>query len=161
MQTETLARPRPPAGEAPEMERLFVSFTLAGQLCGIPALAVRDVLGEQTITRMPLAPPEIAGSLNLRGRIVTAIDLRARLRLPPAPQGEARMSVVTDQGGELYAFLVDQVSAVMNLPASSFEPRPPSLPLTWAAFSPGAYRLDSGLLVELDVARLLAFGREG
>ena len=57
-------------------EKVFVTLTVAGQLCGVPALTVRDILGEQTITRIPMAPREIAGSLNLRGRIVTAVDLR-------------------------------------------------------------------------------------
>ena len=94
----------------------------------MPVLGVRDILGEQTITRIPLAPPEIAGSLNLRGRIVTAIDLRRRLRLPPPPPGQPRMSVVAEQGGELYALLVDQVSEVMSLKASAFERNPPTLP---------------------------------
>src|SRR5579875_2705480 len=111
----------PHAAADPQAERVFVTLTLADQLCGIPVLGVRDVLAEQVITRIPLAPPEIAGSLNLRGRIVTAIDLRRRLRLPPAPPNLKRMSVVADQGGELYALLVDQVSEVMNLAAASFE----------------------------------------
>ena len=94
----------------------------------MPVLAVRDILGEHAITRIPLAPTEIAGSLNLRGRIVTAIDLRRRLRLPPAPADQPRMSVVAEQGGELYALLVDQVSEVMSLKASAFERNPPTLP---------------------------------
>jgi len=123
--------------------------------CGVPVLGVRDILAEQAITRIPLAPPEIAGSLNLRGRIVTAIDLRRRLRLPPAPAGQPRMSVVAEQGGELYALLVDQVSEVMSLPAHSFERNPPTLPPAWAAYSAGIHRLQGRLLVVLDVARLL------
>ena len=65
-----------------EEERVFVTLTVAEQLCGVPVLGVRDILGEHAITRIPLAPTEIAGSLNLRGRIVTAIDLRRRLRPP-------------------------------------------------------------------------------
>ena len=119
-------------------------------------LGVRDILGEHAITRIPLAPTEIAGSLNLRGRIVTAIDLRRRLRLPPAPAGQPRMSVVAEQGGELYALLVDQVSEVMSLKASAFEHNPPTLPAAWAQFSTGIYRLDGRLLVVLDVGKLLA-----
>src|SRR5215472_15174737 len=74
----------------------FVSVTIADQLFGIPVLQVQDVLGAQRITRIPLAPAEVAGSLNLRGRIVTAIDIRVRLRLPPRPDSKQAMSVVVD-----------------------------------------------------------------
>jgi purine-binding chemotaxis protein CheW len=144
-----------------EGDRQFVTLTVADQLCGVPVLGVRDILGEQVITRIPLAPPEVAGSLNLRGRIVTAIDLRQRLGLPAAPQGTRRMSVVAEQGGELYALLVDQVSEVMRVTASAFERNPPTLPATWARFSTGIYRLEDRLLVVLDVAKLLALGEPG
>jgi len=137
-------------------ERVFVTLTVADQLCGVPVLGVRDILGEHKITRIPLAPSEIAGSLNLRGRIVTAIDLRRRLHLPEPAPGTARMSVVAEQAGELYALLVDQVSEVMSLKASAFERNPPTLPPEWAQFSSGIYRLDNRLLVVLDVGKLLA-----
>ncbi len=142
-------------------EQVLVTLTVADQLCGIPVLGVRDVLGQQPTTRIPLAPPEIAGSLNLRGRIVTAIDLRCRLGLPPAAPGSARMSVVAEQGGELYALLVDQVAEVMTLQAASFEPSPPTLPPAWAEFSTGIYRLEGRLLIVLNVARLLAITERG
>src|ERR1700704_2519956 len=142
-------------------EQVYVTLTVAGQLCGIPVLGVRDILAEQAITRIPLAPPDIAGSLNLRGRIVTAIDLRRRLNLPPPPEGQKRMSVVAEQGGELYALLVDQVSEVLSLDASMFERNPPTLEKCWAEFSTGIFRLDGRLLVVLDVSRLLALGVEG
>lgn len=154
MTLDVLDRPDAAADD----EQVFVTLTLADQLCGVPVLGVRDILSEQAITRIPLAPPEIAGSLNLRGRIVTAIDLRRRLKLPPAPTGQPRMSVVAEQGGELYALLVDQVSEVMTLRASAFERNPPTLPPEWAAYSDGIFRLDGKLLVVLDVARLLAVG---
>ncbi|MEA2788322.1 MAG: purine-binding chemotaxis protein CheW, partial [Acetobacteraceae bacterium] len=123
---------RPDAAMINEDNQVLVTLTVGDQLCGIPVLAVRDILGEQIITRIPLAPPEIAGSLNLRGRIVTAIDLRRRLRLPPAARGQARMSVVAEQGGELYALLVDQVSEVLSLDATLFERNPPTLEKSWA-----------------------------
>ena len=154
MTTDVLERPD--SAVADDEERVFVTLTVADQLCGIPVLGVRDILGEQVITRIPLAPPEIAGSLNLRGRIVTAIDLRRRLKLPPPPAGARRMSVVAEQGGELYALLVDQVSEVMSLKPSAFERNPPTLPPTWTKFSVGVYRLEDRLLVVLDVGRLLA-----
>jgi purine-binding chemotaxis protein CheW len=159
MSTDALELDRPDS--KPDEEQVFVTLTVADQLCGVPVLGVRDILGEQSITRIPLAPPEIAGSLNLRGRIVTAIDLRRRLRLPPSPPDCRRMSVVAEQGGELYALLVDQVSEVMSLPASAFERNPPTLEPAWAAFSTGIYRLADRLLVVLDVGRLLALSDAG
>jgi purine-binding chemotaxis protein CheW len=152
---------RPDNAVANDEERVFVTLTVADQLCGIPVLGVRDILGEQIITRIPLAPPEIAGSLNLRGRIVTAIDLRRRLKLPPPPAGARRMSVVAEQGGELYALLVDQVSEVMSLKPGAFERNPPTLSPAWAMFSVGVYRLEDRLLVVLDVGRLLALSDAG
>ena len=146
----------PAAGD----ERVFVTLTIGEQLCGVPVQSVRDVLGEQTITPIPLAPPQIAGSLNLRGRIVTAIDLRRRLHLTPAPAGAPRMSVVAEQGSELYALLVDQVSEVMSLSAATFERNPPTLPPHWAAHSQGIHRLQDRLMVVLDVGRVLALTPE-
>ena len=145
---------------ASDNQHVLVTLTVGDQLCGVPVLSVRDVLGPQVITRIPLAPPEIAGSLNLRGRIVTAIDLRVRLRLPPAAPNQQRMSVVTELGGELYALLVDQVAEVLSPPASAFETNPPTLPRAWAEFSNGIYRLPDRLLVVLDVNKLLALSTE-
>jgi purine-binding chemotaxis protein CheW len=132
----------------------FASVIVGGQLFGIPVLQVQDVLGPQRLTRIPLAPKEIAGSLNLRGRIVTAVDLRTRLGLPPAEDPKSSMSVVVDHGGELYSFVVDQVGEVLSL-SEGFEPSPPTLDPLWRDVSAGIYRLDGTLLVVLDVARLL------
>lgn len=150
-------RPDPAADD----ERVFVMLTVAGQTCGVPVASVRDILGAQVITRVPLAPPEIAGSLNLRGRIVTAIDLRRRLRLPPPDMGQTLMSVVAEHGGDLYALLVDQVSEVTSLKSEAFEQNPPTLEPAWAAFSAGIYRLEDRLLVVLDVSKLLTLSGEG
>lgn len=135
----------------------YVSVTVAKQLFGIPVLQVQDALGPQRITRVPLAPPEVAGSLNLRGRIVTAIDLRTRLKLPPLPDGERGMSVVVEQGGELYSLIVDAVGEVLSLPSSGLDHNPTTLDPTWRDVSAGIYRLDKILLMVLDVARVLDF----
>jgi len=137
----------------------FVTMIIQGHLFGIPVLTVQDVLGVQKITRIPLAPKEIAGSLNLRGRIVTAIDVRLRLDLEPRPPEEKAMSVVVDQGGELYSLMVDTVGEVLSLPLAKFERNPPTLDNKWREFSLGIYRLEENLLVVLDVGRLLDFNR--
>jgi purine-binding chemotaxis protein CheW len=143
------------AGEA----RDFVTMTIHNQLFGIPVLTVQDVLGPQKITRIPLASPEVAGALNLRGRIVTAIDVRKRLGLPHAEDGAKSMSVVVDFRGELYSLIIDSVGEVLSLPPDSFERNPATLDPAWREVSAGVYRLKSQLLVVLDVARLLNFGK--
>ena len=137
----------------------FITMTIAGQLFGIPALFVQDVLGPQRLTRIPLAPPEVAGSLNLRGRIVTAIDVRTRLGLPPRPETMRGMSVVVDFSGELYSLQIDQVGEVLNLQQESFEDNPPTLDPRWREISRGIYRLKEKLLVVIDVTQLLNLSR--
>lgn len=143
-----------PSGAARPALDLIVSLRVGGQLCGLPVHAVRDVLGPQMITRVPLAAPEIAGNLNLRGRIVTTIDLRRRLGL--VPDGAPAMSVVTEHGPELYALLVDRVLEVVNVAACALAPLPPTLAAGWSRFGTGVYQLQEGLLIMLDVDRLLA-----
>src|SRR5688572_3433820 len=105
------------SGAESQGTREFVSMTVAGQLFGIPVLTVQDVLGEQRITRVPLALPEVAGTLNLRGRIVTAIDMRRRLGLEARPPEITGMNVVVDRAGELYSLIVDSVGEVLSLDA--------------------------------------------
>ncbi len=143
----------PPPGEAP---MVYVTLTVAGQLCGVPVSAVRDVLRQQPISPVPLAPPDIAGNLNLRGRIVTAIDLRRRLQLPAAPAGTQPMALVTESNGELYALLVDQVSEVLSPERERFEANPHTLPPAWTKYSAGLFRLENALMIVLDLSRLLA-----
>ena len=97
------------AAEEKQSKQLeYVTMTIAGQWFGIPVLSVQDVLGPQNIAMIPLAPPEVAGSLNLRGRIVTAIDPRVRLGLPKREEDATVMSVVVEHQGELYSLLIDQ-----------------------------------------------------
>ncbi len=154
--SKDVSEPRVKSGGTDD-HREFVSITVADQLFGIPVLQVQDVLGPQRITRIPLAPPEVAGSLNLRGRIVTAIDLRTRLRLPPLPEGQSGMSIVVDHGGELYSVIVDQVGEVLSLGGDTAERNPATLDPVWREVSGGIHRLDKTLLIVLDVARVLDF----
>ena len=143
---------------APETQD-YVTMFIDGQMFGIAVLTVQDVLGPQKITRIPLAPREVAGSLNLRGRIVTAIDVRLRLGLKRPDDDNKGMSVVVEQSGELYSLMVDQVGEVLSLPVAKFERNPPTLDTMWREFSAGIYRLDDKLLVVLDVAKLLDFNK--
>ena len=137
---------------------LVLTITVGGQACGVPVLAVRDVLGTQSITPIPLAPAEIEGAMNLRGRIVTAVDLRRRLGLPGRPAGAQPMSVVVEHGGELYAMLADAVADVVPLPATERDANPPTLDPQWREVSRGVHRRDGALLILLDVDRVLAIG---
>ena len=142
-----------------EGSRDYVTMTIADQLFGIPVLAVQDVLGPQRITRIPLSPPEVAGALNLRGRIVTAIDVRRRLNLPPRAADNPGMSVVVDHKGELYSLIVDAVGEVMSLPSDAYERNPSTLDPRWREVSGGIYRLKGKLLVVLGVSNLLEIRR--
>ncbi|HEV7268475.1 MAG TPA: chemotaxis protein CheW [Falsiroseomonas sp.] len=137
---------------------LFLTLAVAGQACGVPVLVVRDVLGPQAITRIPLAPPEVAGSLNLRGRIVTAVDLRRRLGLPMREAEVQPMSIVVEMAGELYSMLADSVGEVVPLRQEESASNPPTLDAVWRDVSKGVHRRDGQLLIVLDVERVLAIG---
>lgn len=134
----------------------FVTVTIAEQLFGIPVLVVQDVLGPQKITKIPLAPPEVGGALNLRGRIVTAIDVRCRLGLPPREDDGERMSVVVEHNSELYSLIVDSVGEVLSMSADTYESNPSTLDATWREVSGGIYRLNGELMIVLEVDNMLS-----
>lgn len=144
-----------PGGNAKTAQ--FVSVSIDGQMFGIPVLLVQDILGPQRITRILLAPPEVAGSLNLRGRIVTAIHVRRRLGVEPLPAGQQTMSVVVEYHGDLYSLIVDGVGEVLTLNLDQFEPHPPTMAPRVRDLSAGIYQLKEHLLVILDVSNLLDF----
>ena len=145
------------ASETGVATRDFLTIMIGEQIFGIPILQVQDVLGPQSVTRVPLAPKAVAGSLNLRGRIVTAIDVRACLGLPPLERtgGRQDMSVVVENGGELYSLMIDKVGDVLSLPSRDFEKSPGTLDPHWRSVCDGIYRLKDRLLVVLDVPGLL------
>lgn len=132
-----------------------VSMRLAGQLFGIPVMNVQDVMREQPIAPIPLASPVIAGSINVRGRIVTAIDMRRRIGLPDAEAGSPAMHVVVEHQGDLYALMVDAVGDVLSLSAEACERVPANIDPAWRALATGVHRLEKELLIHLDVARVI------
>src|SRR5437588_11985132 len=90
----------------------YVTVMIGGQLFGLRISRVQDVFMPDRLTRVPLAPPEIAGVLNLRGRIVTAVDLRRRLGMAPRAGGRPAMAVGIELKGESYGLLIDSVGEV-------------------------------------------------
>lgn len=140
-----------------DVQSEYLTIYLGDQLFGIPVLQVQDVLGPQNITFIPLAPPEITGSLNLRGRIVTAIDIRKFLGIEYDEEAKKKsMSVVLEQGGELFSLQIEKVGDVMALDPARLEKNPPTMDGRWKDVSAGIYRMDGRLLVILDVPRLLS-----
>src|SRR5262249_25848686 len=136
----------------------YVTATIGGQLFGMPISRCQDVFVPDRLTRVPLAAPEIAGMLNLRGRIVTAIDMRRRLGLPPLEDGKPRMAVGIESKGESYGLLIDSVGEVLKLPVASCEENPVNLDARLARVSGGGHRVEGSLLVVIDVDRVLEVG---
>ncbi len=135
----------------------FLTIMIGDQIFGIPILQVQDVLGKQKITKIPLAPNGIAGSLNLRGRIVTAIDVRICLGMPPLEKrtDAEEMSVVVEYQNELFSLMIDKVGDVLTLSMKDYESNPSTLDPQWRNICQGIYRLKDRLLVLLNVPRLL------
>src|ERR1700704_262481 len=138
----------------------YVTAMSGGQLFGLPISRVQDVFMPDRITRVPLSVPEIAGVLNLRGRIVTAIDMRRRLGLPPRSDDKPSMAVGIELKGESYGLLIDTVGEVMKLGDETREPDPVNLDGRLARVSGGVHRLDGQLMVFLDVDHVLNHGRD-
>lgn len=153
--TETTAPRRHSDKQAERASKQLVTLTIADQLFGVPVLSVQDVLAPQPVARVPLAHPVVAGLINLRGRIVTAIDMRRRMGLPPRDEGVEGMSVVVEYQTELYSLNIDTIGDVVSVPLDQIEGNLATLDPLWRGFADGIYRLDEDLLVILDITRLL------
>jgi purine-binding chemotaxis protein CheW len=137
------------------MSTQFATFWLGEGLYGIEVQRVREVLRQQDLTRVPLAPDTVAGLINLRGQVVTTIDLRRRLGLAGADDGQP-MLVVVLVDGESIALLVDRIGGVVDVLDDQFEPPPDTLVGTVRELVRGAYKLDGRLLLGLDVDAAVA-----
>jgi purine-binding chemotaxis protein CheW len=131
-----------------------VTFRVGDQWFGVDVLVVQEVIGHQRIALVPLAAPGIAGFLNLRGQIVTAIDLHRRLEIS-SRTSEPLMNVVVRDGEELFALIVDEVGDVAAISPDALEPPPANLAGLWSRVCTAVVRMDKGLLAIVDVTRLL------
>ena len=133
----------------------YVTVTIGDHMFGLPIFRVQDVFVPVGLTRVPLAPPEVAGILNLRGRVVTAIDMRSRLDFGEREAGKPVMAIGIEFKGESYGLLVDAVGEVMQLHNSACEAKPTNLDPRLSRVAAGIYRLEGQLMVVLDVDRVL------
>ena len=131
----------------------LATFRLDGDLYGIEVEHVQEVLRSQQLTRVPLAPPAVAGLINLRGQVVTAIELRERLGRPARPEGTDAVVIVVRLRGEAVSLLVDSIADVVDVDAADFESPPDTLEGQARDLIRGAYKLDGKLLLALDVQK--------
>lgn len=140
-----------------EVQQQFVTMMVGDHFFGISVFAVQDVLTPQKLTPIPLAPAEIVGALNLRGRIVTSISMRGRLGLPTMETELSCKSIVVEYEDRLYSLIVDTVGDVMTLPESAAVHTPENVNAEWQKIAKAVYPLEEKLLIILDVGKLLQF----
>ena len=133
----------------------YLMLRLGKQVFGVLVDSVEDVLFPYKITEIPLSPPEIMGMINLRGRVVTAIDLGSKLGFEPLDAKADHRSVVIEKKGHFYSLVVNKVSEVIDIPVSKISSTPDNLSEKWKKVSVGVYSLDSELMVILDAAKLI------
>ncbi len=133
----------------------YVTFKLKDELLGIPVEQVQEVLPSRAITPIPLATEEISGFLNLRGQIVTSIDLRRRLNLEPRTPGTKSINIIIKDEEDLISLVVDEVGDVLDLVPSELTSPPATLDAVWREYCRGVFQLERGLLVILDAEKVL------
>ncbi len=133
----------------------FCTFYVRGMFLGLEVTCIQEVIRYQPLTVVPLTEPVIAGLMNLRGQIVTAIDLRHRLGLPPREAGERPLNVVVRTPDGAVSLLVDEIGDVIEVSDDVFEPPPETLGDDARALIRGAYKLKDRLLLVLDAARTI------
>ncbi len=154
MTTATGTAPSPQTADQ-TLSRQYSTFDVAGLYFGIDVLQVQEVLRYQAMTPVPLAPAVIEGLINLRGQIVTAVDVRRRLGLPPRAGGETAMNVVVRTEDGAVSLLVDEIGDVVEVEASSLERPPENLDPAIRDLVLGIHKLKNRLLLVLDTAQTL------
>jgi purine-binding chemotaxis protein CheW len=133
----------------------FCTFTVGSLFLGIEVLQVQEVLRAQQMTPVPLASRAVTGLINLRGQIVTAIDLRRRLGLPDRPAGTDAMNVVVRTHDGAVSLVVDEIGDVVEVTPETFELPPETLPADARGLIRGVFKLPGGLLLALDTRQAL------
>ena len=133
----------------------FVTLVIADQLFGVPVLQVQDILSPTSIAPIPLAPSEVKGLIERRGRIATVIDVRVHLSLGNRPDDAAGIGVTVEHDHALYTLLVDRVGDVVGFSPEMHESNPATISAKWREFADGVYRLDGKVMVVLNVGRFL------
>ena len=136
--------------------RQYCTFLLEGMLFGVEASRVQEVLRFQEITAVPRAPRSVRGLLNLRGEIVTAIDLRRRLSLPDRVSARLPINVVLRDGTGAVSLLVDEIGDVIDVEPATFERAPQTLQGAFRELVQAACQLGDRLLLVLDIERAIA-----
>lgn len=134
-------------------KRQWCTFFLDQLFFGVEVESVQEIIRYQEMTPVPLAPTEVGGLINLRGEIVTAINLRHRLKLPPRDDGDHPLNVVARADGDTVSLLVDEIGDVLEVAEENFEPPPDTLTGRVRQFIQGAYKLESQLLLVLDLEK--------
>lgn len=135
--------------------RQIASFFAQDLFFGVDVLQVQEIIRQVAITRVPLAPPMVSGLINMRGQIVTAIDLRRCLGLPERPSGQPPAGLILQAEEGLVGLIVDEVGTVFELPDDAFEPPPEILKGRLRALVSRVYALPNRLLLVMDTERLL------
>jgi purine-binding chemotaxis protein CheW len=137
-------------------EHQYCTFYVDGQYFGLDVLQVQEVIRYQEMTRVPLAPSVVCGLINLRGQIVTAIDLRRRLELTDRPADQLPVNVVVQTDDGAFSLLVDEIGDVLKVREKLFERPPDTLKGTARELIRGAYKLEGQLLLILDTERTVS-----
>jgi purine-binding chemotaxis protein CheW len=133
----------------------FCTFSLDGMFFGVEVMKVQEVIRFQEMTRVPLASHFVRGLINLRGQIVTAIDLRRRLGLTPVNDEQLPTNVVVRTTSGAVSLLIDEIGEVLEVDEASFEPPPDTLVGSARQFIRGTYKLKDRLLLVLDTERAI------
>jgi purine-binding chemotaxis protein CheW len=135
--------------------RQYSTFYVDKLFFGIEVLKVQEVLRYQEMTRIPLAPGVIEGLINLRGQIVTAVDMRRRLKLTERPDGQTPMNMVVRSDDGAVSLLVDEIGDVIEVKRDAYEATPVNMPAEQRQMIEGVYKLDGRLLLVLATERVL------